>query len=133
MIIYTLIMFNMFTLTIHLLFYRDSNVGGNLSLKTNQSYIKTSSQSTFSEAKAQTVNSGASREEGSHEYGTLEIEYETLDSRRMRQPERGTVNVSERYEFAEIHNDGVTEAMNYEVPADLHAQVDNEDYSHLTH
>ena len=118
-----------------MLFYRDSNVGENFSLKTNQSYIKTSSHTTFSEAKAQTVNSGASREEGSHEYGTLEIEYETLDSRRVRQPQRGMVNMSERYEFAEIHmySDGVTETMNYEVPADLHAQVDNEDYSHLTH
>ena len=35
----------------------------------------------------------------------IDIDYEMIDSRGVRPSGRGEVNMRERYEFAEIHND----------------------------
>ena len=112
---------------------RDSQskiVEGNLSVQQNLSYVTTPSRSIFGQT---TSCDGATGVLGAQDYGRLEIEYETIDSRRVRPSGRGEVNMRERYEFAEIHNDAsVTEAASYEVPANLFPERD-EDYSYLKH
>ena len=69
------------------------------------------------------------------DYSALDLEYERIDTSTGRQQHtnRGKVKMSERYEFAEIHNDlSVTKDANYEVPKNLLTES-YQDYSRLDH
>ena len=71
---------------------------------------------------------------GEDDYSKLGLEYEIIDTGRQQQTNRGNkVNMRERYEFAEIHNDlSVTEAANYEMPKNLLTES-YQNYSRLDH
>ena len=112
--------------------YRTSQlVEGNLKVQNNESYAL---QSTSRHDTATCIESGQTNG-GTTDYSALDLEYETIDTStgRQQQTNRGKVNVRERYEFAEIHNDlSVTKDANYEVPKNLLTES-YQDYSHLDH
>ena len=94
-------------------------------------------QSTSHHDTATCIESGQTTEgeAGATDYSALDLEYERIDTSTGRQQHtnRGKVNMRERYEFAEIHNDlSVTEATNYEVPKNLLTE-NYQDYSRLDH
>ena len=115
--------------------YRTSQiVEGNVKVQNNVSYAL---QSTSCHDTAACIESGQTngREAGATDYSALDVEYETIDTStgRQQQTNGGKVNMRQRYEFAEIHNDlSVTESSNYEVPKNVHTES-YQDYSCLDH
>ena len=120
-----------------LFMYRTSLiVDGNVKVQNNVSYA---SQSMSRHGTATCIESGRTTagEAGATDYSALDLEYERIDTStgRQQQTKGGKVNMRERYEFAEIHNNlsvTMTEATNYEVPKNLLTKS-YQDYSHLDH